>query len=493
MSRQEDARAASLVLRSGPLRRVASGHLYQPTARAARRLLCGVTALAAGLVLLGFATVAAGAEGRRGRGKKKSSETEKEAAKKKAAKKKAAKKRAAKKAKAEPKKSPRSARGKKDVAREAVQESAGVLLPDDLPLKYIWSLPFERNRPEDIWVYRDVILVTARGNVLYCIRKADGVPLWAIELAGEPQYPPAVTDRMVYVFVLNRLTAIDLAAGQILWRIEPNFPPAATPTVREPNLYIPGWGRRMHSLMIDSRERVYLTGGTEEETLKAREYFFNYAWHKTTGGHAVAPPALSKGMLYFGAEDGYLYAITQDGEERYRTQTQGPIRTEVRVSAGKVYVGSADFNAYAFDRLTGQPVWIFPTGSDVLEPIYPDATAGVAIVVSNKRGIYGVLDEPVPNRGAELWHIPDAMYIVGAGPKLVYLSLSDNRLAAVIKKSGMVEWLSLMEGVEYVVRQQNEWMGGKDPFRLICLTRANDLVCLKDPGEELRRALEERK
>ena len=470
-----------------------------PAARAVRRLAC----ILAGLALLGLATPGVGAEesgSRRRRGRRKKpkaskaeSKKKEKAVKRRTAKKKKAKKKVVKDAKAKRGAPVGTRRGRRDVAREAVRESAGVVLPDDLPLKYIWSLPFERNRPESIWIHKDVILVTARGNVLYCIRKADGVPLWAIELSDVPQYPPAVTDRMVYVFVLNRLTAIDRAAGQILWRIEPNFPPASAPTVKEPNLYIAGWGRRMHAVMIDSKERVYITGATEEETLKAREYFFKYTWHKTTAGHVVMPPALHKDMLYFGSEDGYLYAVTQDGEERYRQQTQGAIRAPVRVAAGKVYVGGTDFNAYAFDRLTGQPVWIFPTGSDVQEAIYPDAPAGVAIVTSNKKGIYGILDEPVPGRGSELWHVGDATHIAGVGPKFVYLALADRRLAAVEKKTGMVEWLSMLDGVRYVVKQQNEWMANKDPMRLICLTDSNHLVCLKETTEELRRALVERK
>jgi outer membrane protein assembly factor BamB len=465
-------------------------------ARAVRRLAC----ILAGLALLGLATPGVGAEesgsrrhrSRREKPKASKAESRKkeEAVRRKAARKKKAKEKTVEAGREAP---VGTRRGRRDVAREAVRESAGVVLPDDLPLKYIWSLPFERNRPESIWIYKDVILVTARGNVLYCIRKADGVPLWAIELSEAPQYPPAVTERMVYVFVLNRLTAIDRAAGQILWRIEPNFPPASAPTVKEPNLYIAGWGRRMHSVMIDSKERVYITGATEEETLKAREYFFKYAWHKTTAGHVVAPPTIDKDMLYFGSEDGYLYAVTQDGEERYRSQTLGAIRAPVRVATGKVYVGGTDFNAYAFDRLTGQPVWIFPTGSDVQEAIYADAPAGVAIVTSNKKGIYGILDEPVPGRGSELWHIEDATHIAGVGPKFVYLALADRRLAAVEKKTGMVEWLSLLDGVRYVVTQQNEWMDNKDPMRLVCLTESYHLVCLKETTEELRRALEERR
>jgi outer membrane protein assembly factor BamB len=471
---------------------------FQPArARSAKRPTGVLGALAVSLALLGLVAPTAEAARSRRKSKKELSEAEKRRATK-AVEKDSKRKRKEKTTvarKGDEKAPPRAPRGRADVAREALRESAGVVLPEDLPLRYVWSLPFEsrRNRPENIWIHRDVILVMARGNVLYCIRKADGVPLWAIELADAPQYPPAVTDRMIYVFVLNRLTAIDQAAGQILWRIEPTFPPAATATVNEPNLYIPGWGRRMHSIMADSRERVYIAGETEEETLKAREFFLKYTWHKTTGGHVTPPPTIHKDMLYFGSEDGYLYAVTLDGEERYRTQTQGAIRAEARVQSGKVYVGSTDFNAYAFDRLTGQPVWIFPTGSDVFEPIYPDPTVGVAIVASNKNGVYGVVDEAVPERGSEAWHIPDALYIAGVGPKLCYLALADGRLAALEKKTGMVEWLSMLEGVDTVVRQQNDWMENKDPFRLICLTESNHLVCLKEPTEELRRAIEERK
>jgi len=381
-----------------------------------------------------------------------------------------------------------------ELMRAEAVRAAGLRMPGDLPLTYVWSLSLKGSvAPGDIWAHRDIVLLLVNEKVLYCIRKQDGVPLWAVELADRPQFPPAASERAVYVIVQNRLMAIDRAAGQVVWAITPEFAPSGRPCVSEPNLYIPGWDKRVHAVEVVSRERVYVAGSEREEALKGREYTLRKSWHKTTGGHIVATPALDEGFLFFGSEDGYVYSVSVDGEERYKTQTQGPIRSPVTVKGGQVYVGSADFNAYAFDRLTGQLRWAFPTGSDVFQPICSDPAAGVAIVCSNKNGVFGVLDKPVPERGSQLWYIPDGEFIAGVSPELVYLALTDRRLAAVEKKTGMVRWISLLDGVEQVIPCVNDWTRPDDPMRLLYISTGGSLVCLREPQEALRRALEERK
>ena len=201
---------------------------------------------------------------------------------------------------------------------------------------------------------------------------------------------------------------------------------------------------------------------------------------------------LLDGFVYFASEDGYLYSVSQDGEDRYSAQTQGPIRAPVTSRGASVYVGSTDFSAYAFNRLTGKKQWVYPTGSHVFSAIYPDVPAGVALVCSNKNGIFGVCDKPSPQRGLDLWHIPDAVSIAGVSPLNAYLIMTDMRLAAVEKKKGTVQWVSLLNGVREVIPTMNDWTRPDDQFRLICLTESGHLACLMEKKEAVRRALEAR-
>jgi outer membrane protein assembly factor BamB len=379
-----------------------------------------------------------------------------------------------------------------ELKREARIEAAGVSLPPDLRLEYLWSLPMDRPVSKgDIWVHRDIILLLADRSVLYCIRKRDGVPMWAIELGAAPLYPPAVGARTVYAFVQNTFIGIDRARGEVVWRINPGFAPSATPCVSEPNLYIPAWDKRVYAVEVATDKRVFY-GGRTEEALTTTEYRFRELWHKTTGGYVLGTPVLLDGFLYFGSEDGYLYAVSQDGEDRYNTQTQGPIRAPVVSRGANVYVGSSDFSAYAFDRLTGKKQWVYPSGSHVLSAIYPDVPAGVAFVGSNKNGIFGICDRPTPERGTEAWHIADAVSIAGVSQDFAYLLLSDRRIAAVEKKKGTVQWVSLLDGVREVVPTMNDWTRSDEQFRLVCLTESGHLACLKEAKEAVRRALKAR-
>ncbi|MHC4201583.1 MAG: outer membrane protein assembly factor BamB family protein, partial [Planctomycetota bacterium] len=215
-------------------------------------------------------------------------------------------------------------KSQEQLEREASIKRAGVRLPPDMPLTYVWSLPLKKQvTGERILVRRDVILMVVDWTVLYCIRKSDGVPVWAIDLGGEPQFEPAVTERMVYVFVKNRLIGIDRGRGEIAWRISPSFAASAGPCVAEPTLYIPAWDKRLYAVEVRSHERVFYAGVRTEETLKTTEYDFRPVWHKTAKGHIMGTPVLTDGLLYFGAEDGYLYSVSVDGEARYRSQTQG--------------------------------------------------------------------------------------------------------------------------------------------------------------------------
>ncbi len=376
-----------------------------------------------------------------------------------------------------------------ELRRRAMIMAAAVSLPPDMPLDYVWSIPLDKPVTEEqIWILRDVILFVVDRTVLYCIRKGDGVPVWAINLGGEPQFKPVVTDRMIYVFIENRLVAIDRMRGEIRWRVSPEFAASSGPCAAEPTLYIPSWDKRVYAVQVRSVERALYGAGTED-ALNVTDYEFRPIWHRTAGDHVTGTPVLAEGLLYFGAEDGYVYSFSNDGANRCRIQTQGPIRAPVTVKGAHVYAGSSDYNAYALDRLTLRPAWVFPTGSHVLRPIYADIPSGVAMVTSQRNGIYGVFDRDTAERGSEVWHIPDGKYVAGVSPERAYLMMTDHRLAAIDKKTGIVRWIALREGVAMVAPSMNDWTKPKERFRLICITESGHLACLKEPSAHLERAL----
>ena len=92
-------------------------------------------------------------------------------------------------------------------------------------------------------------------------------------------------------------------------------------------------------------------------------------WKFQTGGRVRSSPAVSDGVIYFGSEDGYLYAVDiQSGAEKWKFQTGGRVWSSPAVSDGVVYFGSDDTYLYAVDSQTGAEKWKFQTGGPVWSP-----------------------------------------------------------------------------------------------------------------------------
>ncbi|MFH1367754.1 MAG: PQQ-binding-like beta-propeller repeat protein [Elusimicrobiota bacterium] len=81
-------------------------------------------------------------------------------------------------------------------------------------------------------------------------------------------------------------------------------------------------------------------------------------------GNIVSSPVVYKGIVYFGARDGSVWALdTATGEQVWQYGTDDWVDATPCVSTDTVYVPSTDKNLYAFDRLTGDIRWQTYTGS----------------------------------------------------------------------------------------------------------------------------------
>ena len=83
---------------------------------------------------------------------------------------------------------------------------------------------------------------------------------------------------------------------------------------------------------------------------------------KFTGNAIPSGPAVSEGMVYFGIDDGYLYAVdSKSGTVIWKFNTGGAIISSPVVSGGVVYFGSKDNHLYAVDIKNGKEKWKFIT------------------------------------------------------------------------------------------------------------------------------------
>ncbi len=98
---------------------------------------------------------------------------------------------------------------------------------------------------------------------------------------------------------------------------------------------------------------------------QAPRQFHRVKWKFPTGDRVVSSPVWQNNVLYFGGDDGNVYAVdAATGRQIWKHVTGGPVPSTPAVAGGVVYVGSYDGKFYALNALTGGTKWKFATGGE---------------------------------------------------------------------------------------------------------------------------------
>lgn len=155
-------------------------------------------------------------------------------------------------------------------------------------------------------------------------------------------------------------------------------------------------------------------------------------------------PASDSTNLYFGCDDGNVYAVSADrGRMLWSAGTGGAVVASPAVTGGSVYVGSLDGAFYAFRAADGSLLWRRDLGAKLFGAQAVDDTAvyvgttGRAVVALDRR------------TGAVRWQTPVGG-IVNAAPlvsgPVVYVGAADRLLYALEAASGTVLWTDTLSG-----------------------------------------------
>ena len=92
-------------------------------------------------------------------------------------------------------------------------------------------------------------------------------------------------------------------------------------------------------------------------------------WNYTTGDKVRSAPTLdANGTIYFGSDDGKLYALDSNGSERWSYTTGAMVRSSPAIgTSGKIYFGSDDGKLYALDA-NGSADWNYSTSNAIHSP-----------------------------------------------------------------------------------------------------------------------------
>jgi outer membrane protein assembly factor BamB len=177
-------------------------------------------------------------------------------------------------------------------------------------------------------------------------------------------------------------------------------------------------------------------------------------WTFKTGGAVWSSPAVVGNTVYFGSDDGIVYAVSADlGYPRWQFQTGGRVRGRPTPDGAYLYALSDDGYLYELDRQSGKSVWRFDThGGSVLRDgpgsgtaVYDDFTS--AATVSDGTVYVGSADKRLyaldAKTGLEKWHF-DTEGMVRSTPAVVdgrvFFGSRDHRVYAVDARTGALEW-----------------------------------------------------
>ncbi len=255
--------------------------------------------------------------------------------------------------------------------------------------------------------------------------------LWRFTERPLLEFPPIYANGRLY-FVNNSgwAYALDAKTGKTIWKRRLGRLNASSPAYSKHRLYIvnlvPG-----HIVKLDAK-----TG--------------KIVWKKTLPGRAESSPLVIGRTVYFGCEDGNLYALsTISGNVRWATALGGPVKSAPAFWHGTLYVG--DYGGYmnAVDAKTGKLKW--QSGS--LGPGFGGSGAFYSTpAVAFGRVYAGNNDDRVYSYDAKdgtlAWSYSTGGYAYSGptvattkhSPPTVYIGSFDGNIYALDAKDGSLRW-----------------------------------------------------
>ncbi len=251
------------------------------------------------------------------------------------------------------------------------------------------------------------------------------------------EFPPVISEKSLFLLRDDGvLTVIDKATGKVRW------------------------GRTVGELSASSpyldleKERLFLTVLSPGRALSmstAAGERGKVLWSRDLPSRTESSPILDNGAIYFGSEDGTVYALDADtGDTRWTYSAAGPVKSALALKDGRLYFGDYAGKVYAIRASDGSEVWQAKTQG---------ARFGFASgrfygnpVVAHGRVFIGNVDSYVYSFSADdgelAWRTKTNGYVyasptVGAAPgdkPTVYIGSYDGTFYALDARTGGVRW-----------------------------------------------------
>jgi outer membrane protein assembly factor BamB len=283
--------------------------------------------------------------------------------------------------------------------------------------------------------------------------------IWNVSVGSVPCGGPTVANGIVYTAgttenpTTHNVYALNMTTGEKLW----NY------TVSQ----------IVRSALAVADGTVYF--GSENGILYALDAATGaLKWTYPTGNTiARSHPSVANGIVYIGSYTGYVYAINAaTGQEVWKYDTGDKVRGCPAVVDGTVYVGSASDTMYALDAATGALKWSFLTS--------PAGDIRCSPAVADGKVYFGNQDDQVfcldATTGQKIWNYTtggDVFSSPAVAYGLVYIGSDDYTVYALNMTTGKQVWNYTMDGraayASPVVADGLLFMGDYDTGTVYCL------------------------
>jgi outer membrane protein assembly factor BamB len=222
------------------------------------------------------------------------------------------------------------------------------------PFKLIWHYS-EKPLLEFPPVYANGVLYAVNNSAnAFALDANTGKVLWERRIGRLNASSPAYSRGRVYIvnLVPGHIVKLDAKTGRIIWK-----------------KILPG---RAESSPLVLGNTVYF--GCEDGQLFALSTRNgNVRWSTTLGGPVKSAPAFRDGVLYVGDYGGYMNAVrASDGKLIWQSGSLGPgfaasgaFYSTPAVAYGRVYAGNNDGRVYSYEQSDGTLAWTHSTGGYV--------------------------------------------------------------------------------------------------------------------------------
>jgi outer membrane protein assembly factor BamB len=185
----------------------------------------------------------------------------------------------------------------------------------------------------------------------YALEAKTGKTIWKRRVGRLNASSPVYSKHRLYIvnLVPGHIVKLDAETGRIVWKKE-----------------LPG---RAESSPLVIGRTVYF--GCENGDLYALSTISgNVRWATALGGPVKSAPAFYHGTLYVGDYGGYMNAVdAKSGKLRWQSGSLGPgfggsgaFYSTPAVAFGRVYAGNNDSRVYSYDAKDGTLAWSYSTG-----------------------------------------------------------------------------------------------------------------------------------